>query len=349
MSDEDFSVNPSDEERISLEASAWVARHDDELSAAEQDAFFEWLAADSRHKEVYRERLAFWKQMNGLADWRPQHSFEMNPDLLATKFKKESRGLKFGRLAGIAAIVVVSLLAFFQFGTQRGEESRVLAFGGAKGYENHLLEDGSVVELNQGAEVSVRYSEGERLIFLHEGEAHFMVAKDAGRPFRVRAGSAVVEATGTAFNVSCAQDGIEVMVTEGVVVVDKLSKGKVAAKTELGGVHQMVAGQITMLKDGEAADSWRIESVTEEAIEKRLDWKSELLEFTDAPLSEIAGDFNRRNRVKIEILDKELRERKVTANLSSDNLEGFIELLGIGMSIEVERPDPFRILIKKGS
>ena len=42
--------------RISLEATAWIAKRDEGFTAADQDAFFEWLAADPKHKEMYHRR-----------------------------------------------------------------------------------------------------------------------------------------------------------------------------------------------------------------------------------------------------------------------------------------------------
>ena len=66
--------------------------------------------------------------------------------------------------------------------------------------EVRTLADGSVVELNKGAEIAVDFSGAERHIRLLRGEAHFTVEPDPSRPFvvsvagrfpdRVRAGAA---------------------------------------------------------------------------------------------------------------------------------------------------------------
>src|SRR3546814_10056817 len=55
------------------------------------------------------------------------------------------------------------------------------------------------------------------LITLEEGEAWFQVAHDAHRPFVVDVGSVRIRAVGTAFSVRRNPEGVDVMVTEGVV------------------------------------------------------------------------------------------------------------------------------------
>ncbi|MEK6838586.1 MAG: DUF4974 domain-containing protein, partial [Candidatus Thermoplasmatota archaeon] len=56
--------------------------------------------------------------------------------------------------------------------------------------------------------------------------------------------------------------------------------------------------------------------------EERLAWKPRLLEFDESPLAEIAAEFSRRNPVKIELTDPALRERRLSATLRSDIVEG---------------------------
>ncbi|MGY8696772.1 MAG: FecR domain-containing protein, partial [Verrucomicrobiia bacterium] len=73
---------------------------------------------------------------------------------------------------------------------------------------------------NRGAQVFVRFTDEKRLVDLLAGEAHFTVSKDASRPFIVRARGTVVQAVGTAFNVLLNSDRVEVLVTEGRVLMN---------------------------------------------------------------------------------------------------------------------------------
>ena len=67
------------------------------------------------------------------------------------------------------------------------------------------LPDGSIVELNTSSTAAIAFSPAERRVRLTQGEGHFSVAKDAGRPFVVEARGLAVRAVGTMFNVACAR------------------------------------------------------------------------------------------------------------------------------------------------
>lgn len=347
MSEDEFELDPTSESSISLEASAWIAKRDEGFTAEDQDGFFDWLAQDPRHKEIYNERLAFWDGMDGMADWRPEHSSKPNMDLLA--YRTPSRWKKrFCVLGAIAASLLVGLL-FFERGMQQEQfESRVLAFGGAQSYENYVLDDGSVVELNKDAEVSVQYTSDKRLIFLHTGEAHFMVAKDKNRPFQVRAGDATVEATGTAFNVALEESGIEVLVTEGRVRIDAPSM--VSSQGDVGFIEnpaqELVEGQRSVIAPSAQLGAPEITTISVEEIDQRLSWKGEILDFTQVPLSEVMTEFNRRNRTKIVVGDPDLLDLEITAKLRSNNLDGFLALLDVTMNLEAERDGKFKISLR---
>src|SRR6202034_2266527 len=81
------------------------------------------------------------------------------------------------------------------------------------------LADGSVISLGGNTRIEVAMSENVRAIELTKGEALFKVAKDAARPFKVRAGDATIIAVGTEFNVERDSDRAVVSVTEGRVEV----------------------------------------------------------------------------------------------------------------------------------
>jgi transmembrane sensor len=349
MRPEDQGNKQSPEDRISIEATGWIAKRDEGFTAEEQDAFFEWLAADPRHKQMYNRRLGLWHEMNLLTDWRPEHSAVPNPDLLAVN-REHSKKNRLMAYSALAALLVFGVFGFQYLLRPDKEDTLMLAFGGAHDYESHVLVDGSVVELNQGAQVSVQYSKNERMIFLHTGEAHFKVEKDASRPFLVRAGDAVVRATGTAFNVSLQDHGVEVIVTEGRVLVNT----SVAPEVEVDNIieeadaQELVAGQRSLVvTDSSDSSTSQVELVTAEEIDRRLSWKGEVLDFENVPLAKVVGEFNKRNRTKILIADNELLTLKVTAKLRSSNLDLFIELLKITMAVDAQRDELSNIVLRK--
>src|SRR5690606_15341012 len=62
------------------------------------------------------------------------------------------------------------------------------------------LPDGSTLQMNTDSELAVRYGAGLREVEIRRGQAYFDVAADP-RPFRVRAGTTLIEDIGTAFDV----------------------------------------------------------------------------------------------------------------------------------------------------
>lgn len=82
------------------------------------------------------------------------------------------------------------------------------------------LEDGSVVTLQDGADIHAELGEDMRSIELHAGQARFDVAPDPARPFVVRAGAISAQATGTVYSVvRVGETGATVSVEEGGVLV----------------------------------------------------------------------------------------------------------------------------------
>ncbi|MEJ1971973.1 MAG: FecR domain-containing protein [Lacunisphaera sp.] len=83
------------------------------------------------------------------------------------------------------------------------------------------LPDGSLVELNAGAQIHTDFRYRRRVVSLSDGEAFFTVAKDAAHPFLVETAAGVVRVTGTEFDVR-APGGREMTVTlvHGAVVVE---------------------------------------------------------------------------------------------------------------------------------
>ena len=83
--------------------------------------------------------------------------------------------------------------------------------------ETQRLGDGSQATLASDSALDVHLSRRERRVELHRGEAIFDVAKDAGRPFVVDAGTRRIVAVGTRFSVRRDGGELRVVVTEGTV------------------------------------------------------------------------------------------------------------------------------------
>jgi transmembrane sensor len=338
---------PDEIRRLDREAAAWLVKRDRGLTAEEQDAFFQWLAADPRHGEWFARHRRTWKEFNLLAEWKPEHSIEPNPDLLAGLPRKITK--RFRRTGMIALAAAASLLAGVMLWEQRdwprsGQGDPVPLRLAAGEYERRVLEDGSVVELNRGARLEIAYAAAERRVYLLEGEAGFTVAKNPARPFIVRAAGVDVRAVGTAFNISLGSHHVEVLVTEGRVRVDDALRGEsVLAPTITGERPVLTAGQKITVGVVPAAPV-AVTQVSSAEVTRLLAWRPDLLEFDSTPLAAVVESFNRRNTVQLVIADDTLRDLPIVASFRADNVDGFVRLLELTAGVRVERRNDVIVL-----
>ncbi len=328
-------TNPSDTDPIALQASAWLIKRDCGLTAVEQDEFFQWLGADPRHGEWFARQQRTWKDFNQLAQWRPEHSAEPNPDLLAKPVHRRARWLVWTLPFATAACLALVFLWERPWSPQTPSVGPTEV--AAQGYERRVLEDGSVIELNRDARVAVDYQPAERLVRLVQGEASFTVAKNHDRPFIVRAGGVDVRAVGTAFNVRLDAQTVEVLVTEGKVRVNDAARGdSLLAAAIPGETPLLVAGQKVVLQVATIAPVAAAQ-VSAGEVEHLLAWKPVLLDFNSQPLGEVVAQFNRRNRTQLALADDALAALPIVASFRSDNVEGFVRLLELTSGVRAER------------
>lgn len=311
-------------------AAHWLALQDRGLTAAEQDEFHAWLAADPRHSEWYARHRAGWLRLDQLSAWRPAHGTEPNPDLLAPPAARPRYPWLRPVLLAAAALAVMAAGAL----TLRHAGPAPVAIAG--GYERRVLEDGSAIELTGDAEIEVHFTPGERRVGLRRGEALFTVTKDAARPFVVQAGGVAVRAVGTAFNVRLNAERVEVLVTEGRVRV---------APPTTAAAPLVAAGERAVVPFASGATP-RVAPATEADFARLRAWQPQLLDFADTPLAEVVAEFNRRNRVQLILADPALGRLPIAASIRSDNLEGFARLLASGAGLRAERQGDYRVVLR---
>ncbi len=319
------------DERVALDdvAAAWVARRDRGLTPAEQDEFLQWLAADPCHGERLARHQRGWNELARISLWRPEHAAEPNPDVLAPPSPRRRQPAPLLRWIVPVTLAAAAAIAFGILVRRDPALSRS-AVAAEPAYRQQVLDDGSLVELNRGARVTVAFTAGERRVRLARGEALFTVAKNATRPFIVEAAGVTVRAVGTAFNVRLGASAVDVLVTEGQVALDRVA-------SPLPTVSLVDAGQRVAVPfvGGPPA----VASVTREEIDRTLSWQPRLLEFASTPLADVAVEFNRRNRVQLVIADEALRALPIGASFRSDNLDGFVRLLEASFGVKAERTE----------
>ena len=313
------------EKRIESEATQWVAKKFVGFTPEEQDAFFEWLAADPAHSEAYVKYQELWGRMDTLAEWAPEHSEKPHRDLL----KDRQNLYRWLWIGGMAAVLALGAFLWLpEQGSPQGIDRQHYV---ASAYESHQLSDGSIVEMKSGAAMALDFTAEERRVELVSSEALFKVAKDPDRPFIVSAKGVEVQAIGTAFNVRVSESEVEVLVTEGKVRLDALPVESFPdGATEYAPSFEgnLVAGQrstIVLESDGLAPV---VEEADEEEILEELDWKYRL-EFDSIPLAEAVERINRRGEMELVIVDAELEEVPIVATIRIDKMDYFADILFI--------------------
>lgn len=361
-----FPKRSSKEEIIEATAAAWLAQQDDHLSSEQAAAFARWRQENPLHEAAVRRLEKTWSALQELRDFRPESSTHPNRDLLVSR--DPIRLISFPVLAAITAIAAgVTFFAFWRPShtsdpvrspTASAEQtSGALVYTtAADGYQRVSLSDGSVVEMNANSEIRVNYTRAERRVQLLLGEASFVVAKNPQRPFWVEAGKIAVRAVGTEFNVRLGSKDVEVLVTEGKVSV-KTNREREVAAADQGATSSttispppedafVIAGQRLVYSESSTPEI-QIQSVATDVISAALAWQGTGLRFTDTPLAEVAAQFNRRNRVQIEIADASLTNLPVDGSFRANNVDAFVRLLESNGNITAERIGTDRIILRK--
>jgi transmembrane sensor len=193
------------------------------------------------------------------------------------------------------------------------------------------LSDGSTIALGADTQIDVRLSKDVRAIELIRGEALFKVAKDAARPFKVRAGEATVTAVGTAFNIERDSDRAVVSVTEGRVVVEPVVHFLPVAvlhgfEPKQRSVRLQAGQQTTAGKAGIEEPTKMDDSVA--------GWQTGRLAFRLQPLRYVLEDVNRYAAKPI-VLDRvDEGALIITGTVERENIAGWVRSLERAFNLE---------------
>lgn len=342
------SPRPSEAEAIEATAAAWLAQRDDTFTPAQAAEFARWRSADVRHEGAVLKLDGAWSALQALREYRPLSARHPDRDALHAA-APSARGPR--RPWHVAAAMLAASLVLAG-GVWFAARDRVQAplpptyATTVDGYERVALADGSTLELNAASEVRVHFSPGERRVRLARGEAHFTVARDPARPFVVEAGGIAVRAVGTAFNVRLDERAVEVLVTEGRVAVAAPAEHRrpvpASPAAELTANERVVVAHT----DGPAARP-EVVRVDPGTLRAALAWQERRLVFSNTPLAEALAQFNRRNRLQLELADADLATLPIGGSFRAENVDAFVRLLVSGGEITVEQPDPARIVLRK--
>jgi transmembrane sensor len=345
--------------RASEEAAEWWLRiKRDDMPKPERERFVDWLRESPVHvAEMLRmaqvdgalERYERWAQADVAGAAEPGNVIALDGERSSTQEPRPRRaratrwpsGRAVGALAAAIALIIVAgfLLVPFTRGTivvtDRGER-RELA-----------LADGSVIQMDPQTQLRIQLEGDSRHVRLTQGRAFFRVARDPQRPFSVQVDDTLVRAIGTAFGVERSPQGAVITVAEGKVAVSRGASGvthgdEILSAPNGAAVPEIlltVNEQTTVPDAGPAAPVRKVDS------DRSLAWAEGRLVFENDTVAKVVEQFNRYNRVQLQVTDEALARRRLTGVFSASDPESFLAFIAAVANVRVIRRDAERITL----
>lgn len=344
--------------RVRDEASIWLARIQEPLSAERQQELLAWLAQDKAHERELLELATVWDELEVLSELAPL--FESVSLPLNQSAQTDNPSSSWAPL-GIAASIFVTLglavyffsgvstsnerLAIFERTAnepvhQGSSEAEIVAnksehqsFKTSIGEQLELrLADGSIATLNTDTHIVVNFSATQRTIRLLQGEAHFDVFKDPTRPLKVLVSGKSVKAIGTAFSVrKKSGSDIEVAVDHGLVEVYQI-KDEPEKDSAPALKASLDAGDVLTIADEQPQ---LIEYDLDE-MEDRLAWRDGMIVINDKTLDYVINEFGRYSEQKVLLADRAMGEIRVAGYFRLGDVDALLLALEKNFKIRSE-------------
>jgi transmembrane sensor len=230
-----------------------------------------------------------------------------------------------------AALLAVGLASWMAY-SNRSHQLQVAAVQGMFGTgvgmrDSVVLSDGTRVIIGPLSSITVNpgYGTAGRSVEV-KGDAWFDVKHDERLPFTVHAGSATIVDVGTRFAVRTDDpDGVAVSVSEGSVSLQQVNtpaQQGVILKAGDNGILQH-GGQV-IARRGLATDD-------------DVAWLKGRLVFREAPISEVATSMRKWYGIQLQVPDKSLASRHITASFAGESPERVLEVIRLALGAEIER------------
>jgi transmembrane sensor len=309
------------------EASLWITRLDRGLSEQEQVELKVWLNFSNTHVETFMQLVKLWDKMESLSQL--SELFPHKPQRIASN--------KTPVFAWAASFIFVSLISlglwlnadvFFARDT-----TQVVQFN--SDYETKIgeqstffLQDKTRIKLNTNSLVRVTYTDKQRVFELLRGEMHVVVAHNENKPLSVYAGSNIIQAVGTAFNVELGREEVELIVTDGKVLVSDINNQTVAP-LKLKNVYlssksfAVSKGQKAQLK----ARKTSIIGSDEGKLASDLAWQQGNLIFRGESLFDAMQEVSRYTNYEFDFGDEDTKSLQIAGFFKTSDISGLLAAL----------------------
>lgn len=323
-------THTKDDLRVAEEAADWLLRLEQDCSTESHAEFVAWTKQSARNLHEFLFVKAASEELSGIDPQKTidlsslgidpavvelHHKARSTPPLLASRQNK--RRWVYGLSAAVLSALALS--ATLWQSAANDADFYQTAVGEQRSFK---LSDGSVVHLNTDSRIEVRFSATGRELNLIDGEAFFIVAREATRAFRVEAGAARVQAIGTQFNVYRHNEVTTVSVIEGRVSI----AGAPGNETK-----EAAAGE-----QAQISHDRHIEKRAVADIERATAWRGRRLVFQADRLEEVAAQFNRYSTRPIRVEGLPALNRELSGVFDADDPQPLLRFLANDPALTIE-------------
>lgn len=279
---------------------------------------FDDMAAVGKFYEMesdFEENAAWDKQEARILEWDEAQIVK-----LSVKRKLVNR---FSRIAAVVLLTIALGVTGYLVNERISVTQIVVSANNEEQGKTITLPDGSVVQLNMGAELSYpKTFNGSSRRVSFSGEGFFSVTRDEEQPFIVNTSNAEVTVLGTSFNLNTRDFKTEVMVSSGCVKltnIEDITKNVLLQKGELG---RLVNG--TILK-------------TTRVDENYLSWKTQQMVFRETSLSQVFQIISKTYGVDVKCATDIEEDLFLTSIFDHEPLDIILESIGKSFNLTYKK------------
>ena len=325
-------------------AGFWDARlRAPDCTEADRDSFTVWRDESAEHREAFESlqtAITLLRTNEARADLR-----SLRNDALRIGIPSNRRAAIAAAVAAFAVMIGLWLLesqeqdpTIFAW-TENAASGAAKNSGGDGIYQTGTgetsavtLRDGSIVTLNARTRIRVAVNGRGRHVDLIDGQALFDIAKDALRPFTVRAADRDITALGTAFDVRLDSTSVRVTLLEGTVRITR-------DRSELPSERILTPGQQLVVRLPAAAET----VVRDVDVAKVTGWRDGRIFLEDLTLAGAVAEMNRYSPVQISIVDPQIAELRVNGMFRAGEQDAFVTALQDYFPISARRDGDTKI------
>lgn len=298
-------------------ASAWFARlQGGKMSAAERQAFQQWLQENPAHQGAYAQVQRFWQSPTLDAALLHYADIPVKP-----RPRHKAR-----RLAA-ACLIIACGWGLQALGLIDGWRADYVTATGEQ--RSFTLADGSTVTLNTDSALQIENSQHVRQVRLLRGEAYFNVQPNQNQPFIVSADNSSVRVVGTRFTVRSGGQ-TQVAVEHGIV---ECANGR-------GDKTQLNAGQQTLMDNQQASSAIAIDGT------QAFAWTNGRLVFKNRSLNDVIAELDRYQPGSIVIANAKLAQTRVSGNYKLRDIPAIVKTLAGITSAKVTSLSPYLTVLR---